>query len=824
MSYLQAQIASLLRSAAVIEPIEPYYEVLEKITLSGVEYFDLGYKVSDFEMGDTIRFEGIVKGTDAGSIASTGSQLLFSLGNDGGQWLGKAQNGTKYAFGSSNTSTISFNVEVLANVTIALSGNLSRPTFTISGSVTSDTETSQITQRSATPTYYDFPLLFGAGTKSTGEKAYGGDYTIKCGKIYVNGIMTKDFIPVLDSQMRPCLYDKISKTFTYAKKIADGTEATDTLTFKRWNKYDVDYISFTGTQYIDLGLTASYASLDQAPVCEFEGKIDTLPSSTTTMQRFVSAGDSSTGGKYYQIFINWNTSGTPKIPVGFQCGAASPYMEAREADTNWHYYKYDVPNKEAFIDDISYDMTSYTSTSVSIPYNIYIGARNLNGVADRFLIGSLKWLKWFVGGQLVRNFKPVVWHNADVTAEACLYDEVYNKMYQNSGTGIFNAYIEDVQVPYTLAQHDNMDIQLGTGAYINASGVVTTDTASCYTKAIPVSAGDVITLTVTGRATTSVFNKRIHAYTADDGTISLGSKGSWVSQLGYITFPIGQTNYTTQTLSVTIPSGVNYIRLSHALRTVDDIILETQCDLTITRTYEVGTYIQTLKTSTIQTTGYMIDLGIEPKDGIGYHIKTSTNVQSSNYVFGARKATSVPSQQSTKPILIGLTGSQTGATIFSSVMGTSATWKSDGTNWTRPSSSTSSYTYECSLQTYKENNELKFNIIGYNYTLAKNADRQTLNYTDAIDNADESDISTLCIGGLNANNILNGNNAYFFIKFRQPNTNMTLLPVVNNNNQFYFIDNKTKQTYQFYKVGSPTPTTDNIRLKKLDGTFINGTL
>jgi hypothetical protein len=219
----------------------------------------------------------------------------------------------------------------------------------------------------------------------------------------------------------------------------------------------------------------------------------------------------------------------------------------------------------------------------------------------------------------------------------------------------------------------------------------------------------------------------------------------------------------------------------------------------------------------------MVDLDIEPKDGIGYHIKTSTNSNSSNYVFGARKVTTVPSQQSTKPILIGLTGSQTGATILSSVMGASATWKSDGTNWTRPSSSTSSYVYECSLQTYKENNELKFNIIGYNYTLAKNADRQTLTYTDAIDNADESDISTLCIGGLNANNILNGNNAYFFIKFRQPNTNMTLLPVVNNN-QFYFIDNKTKQTYQFYKVGSSTPSTDNVKFKQLDGTIITGTL
>jgi hypothetical protein len=785
-------IHDLLLASVKQSKEEPYHEVLEYVSLDGSQYFnpdlltDSEYTIeARFKLTDTTSSSSIFGGRNSSANPMNGNQLHYIYTSGKTQYIGGYSNAE---LAVENAITVNDLCEVVCDKTgFSIAKNGGTPT--------------KYSREFSTIQYTTDLMLCATYTKIGDSTQWGFRGEIYVFRIFKSGVLIRDYVPVLDGKMQPCLYDRVNKTFLYAKKISDGSTTYD-LGFKRWNKYDVDYISFTGTQYIDLGLTASYTSLDKAPVCEFEGKIDTLPSSTTTMQRFVSAGGSGTGEKYYQIFINWNSSGTPKIPIGFQCGAASPYMEAREADTNWHYYKYDIPNKEAFIDDTSYDMTSYTSTSVSIPYNLYIGARNLSGEADRFLIGSLKYLKWSIGGQLIRDFKPVVWHNADVTAEACLYDEVYNKMYQNAGTGSFNAYIEK-DINYTLMSYTYMNTH---GYYISERGVVTAQAESDYTDAIAVQQGDIVTLTTT--TTSRVSNKRIHGY---NGT----STSDWVSQLGAIEY--SQTGGDTRTLSVVVPSGVTYIRVSHS------IYGETQCDLTITRTYEVGTYLQTLKTSTIQSAGYMVDLDIEPKDGIGYHIKTSTNSNSSNYVFGARKFTSVPSQQSTKPILIGLTGSQTGATILSSVMGESATWKSDGTNWIRPSSSTSSYAYECSLQTYKENNELKFNIIGYNYTLAKNADRQTLTYTDAIDNADEADISTLRIGGLNANNILNGNNAYFFIKCRQPDMNMTLLPVVNNN-QFYFIDNKTKQTYQFYKVGSPTPTTDNIRLKKLDGTFINGTL
>ena len=88
-----------------------------------------------------------------------------------------------------------------------------------------------------------------SGTSSSSSTAnfFIGD--IQQAKIWDNDVLIRDYVPKLDIQLRPCLYDKVSKTFLYAKSSSGGTTTYD-LSFKRWNKYDVDYIENTGTAYI----------------------------------------------------------------------------------------------------------------------------------------------------------------------------------------------------------------------------------------------------------------------------------------------------------------------------------------------------------------------------------------------------------------------------------------------------------------------------------------------------------------------------------------------------------------------------------------------
>ena len=153
-------------------------------------------------------------------------------------------------------------------------------------------------------------------------------------------------------------------------------------------------------------------------------------------------------------------------------------------------------------------------------------------------------------------------------------------------------------------------------------------------------------------------------------------------------------------------------------------------------------------------------------------------------------------------------------------MGESITWKSGTTTWARSSNGT---TYECSLQTYKDGNTYKYNAIGYNYTLGQEADKQTATYSSSIDR--QQDAPMLLLGAFNTDNILFGNNHYFFVEWNLPDVRHTLLPVINSTHtKICFIDNKTKQTYEFIKIGGYTPATDNITFKQLDGTIITGTL
>ena len=757
MSYLQAQIAQLIQQSKQQEHEEPYYEVLQKITLSGVEYFDLGYKVSDFEIGDTIRFEGIVKGTDAGTIPSSGSQLMFSLGNDGGQWLGKAQNGTKYAFGSSNTSTINFNVEVLANVTIALSGSSSRPTFTISGSVTSDTETSNITQRSATPTYYNFPLLFGAGTKSTGEKSYGGDYTIKCGKIYVNGIMTKDFIPVLDSQMRPCLYDRISKTFTYAKKISDGTDATSTLTFKRWNKFDVDYISSSGSQEIATGLSG---------FTRFTGTAECTSLSSKSQVLF---GDSSGGGHFFASRISttqkWGT--TTSSTAGY---TSVDTLSKVDFDVSFASGKtFGSVNNESF---------TYSIAGTFSDFSIFV---NATGNSYPFY-GNLYELKAYQGDnldELVRDLKPSVRTYNDgtnVVTKAFMYDEVYNKAYDNAGTGSFNAYIQSNREVYSLAMHNTMDID---GFYLAEDGTktVSSDGTSCYTEAIQVKEGDIIEWTVTAEAVTA--NKRIHGYTTD-ADITTGQKGSWVSMLAKIVF--STTSDTTQTVTFTVPSGVNYIRMSHAN------VRESKDSIVRIRTYEVGKAIKFP-----QNNGFTLDA--PNSSNFILDLLTRATTTSSYYILDTRQQTGSSSDDE-----FGIGGSSSGATVNWKCEAESNLIKTNGTNWTR----NSNYTYSQLLVGYKDGNTFKRTAVFYDFNNQKISDIEIA--TASRDIANNTKPLTV-LHTTSSNWLQNGAEIYYF-KYLQDGNDVwyDCIPVRNATvTSSLMLFNKVNNT-SLPNTGSGTPT------------------
>ena len=632
---------------------EPYHEVLEYVKLDGTQYFNpdlltnADYTIeARFKLTDTSSSSSVFGGRNSSSNPMNGNQLHYIYTNGKTQYIGGYY---PAELAVDNAITLNDVCEVVCDKTgFSIAKNGGTPTKY---------------SRTFSAVQYTTDLMIGATYTKTGETiqfGFRGEYYTF--KVRLNGELIRDYVPSLDSKMRPCLYDKVSKTFLYAKKISDGTTAYD-LGFKRWNKFDVDYIESTGTQYINTGINPTNTL-----------KVE-MPAKATEQENsrffFGSRNSTAANAATYACLLN-----TPQR-IGYKVGAGSFAYTSGYNATEKHTYA--IENGILYCDDTQIDDT-YKNTTVSVtsPLALFTILSGSTYDAAQGFLGYCYGCKLWDNGTLVRDYKPVIWHNGDTTAEACLYDEVYNKMYQNAGTGSFKAYIEN-------------------------------------TLGVP---------------------------------------------------------------------------------------------------YEVGMYLKTIKTGNSANVGPIVELGEYPQDGMGYHIKTTTDSTSSNYLFGSRLTTSGNLAIAT------LLGSSNGGTILSGVMGGSITWKSGTTTWARSGNGT---TYECSLQTYKDGNTYKFDVIGYNYTLGKEADRQTQTYPNPID--EQQNAPMLLFGAVNTINILFGNNSHYFVEWNLPNVRHTLLPVINSTHtKICFIDNRTKQIYEFTKVGTYTPTTNNITFKQLDGTIITGTL
>ena len=555
MSYLQHQIAQLIQCSKAQEGQEPYYEVLEYIQFDGTQYYNLGFKSqlgTGYEMG--VQFDDLgsagcgVCGSRDNSSASENNIGTFvgSSTSVVSDYNNSSYTGSRYTVPKTDLSTSNwydvYNYQTKRG--IRLNGaEVGTPNTT--------------TATTAFTTVNDFYLGGYNGFNLTPFK----------GKIrYFKSVSPAlDLIPVLDSQLRPCFYDKISKTFIYHT----NSTGTTTPAYKRWNKFDVDYIESSGTQYINTG----YAFTDDfAYEIEYKG---------------LNNGECLLGGRTSSVrtailyrAMATQSDGQLTVPIAGLNATQTPFKLGNLSDSK-HKIKVSIANNKGnvWVDDTQvYTNQSFTGTYISDKTTAIFADHfgDLTGTSEyqEFATSQLYALKFWQGTTLVRDFKPTVWHNGNTSAVACLYDEVYNKMYTNAGTGSFKAYILSETTSYTLNDGvQNDDYYLAE----NGTKTVSADHTSCYSNAFAVKQGDIIEWTVTAEQVSA--NKRIHGYTTN-ADIEAGTAGSWVSMLAKIVF--SSTSDTTQTARFTVPSGINYIRVSHAN------VRESECKITITTTYEVG--------------------------------------------------------------------------------------------------------------------------------------------------------------------------------------------------------------------------------------------
>lgn len=683
---------------------EPYGETLQYVNLNGSQYFDtevtpnpnLKIDVTFRTTGNDLSQNRCVFG---GRISASGSDrkanAFWNIVSASGGYM-RADYGN-LSTGTSDIGTSSTTIDTWTNIVmdkgkVYLNGTLK---YTFSNPFVTGTNPCSI-------------IIGGmrSGTSSSSSTAnfFIGD--IQQAKIWDNDVLIRDYVPALDNKMQPCLYDKVSKTFLYAKRSSDGTTTYD-LGFKRWNKYDVDYLQSTGTQYIDTGRVPNNTDIIEQKFCKIGDDTGTtiswygsMPSATSALPRF-SIGQFTPSGNTNKFFAGVNTT-----------------AQIANADNNVHTLRFYASSST----EITYILDGVENTeriispgnaySPQIQLTSYLFARHgTNGVQTYDGSGTqIYYHKEFLSdGTLVLDLKPSVRTYNDgtsVVTKAFMYDEVYNKAYDNVGTGSFKAYIAPDREVYNLSMHDTMDTNK---FYLAEDGTktVSSDGTSCYTEAIQVKEGDIIEWTVTAEA--EIANKRIHGYSTN-ADITTGQKGSWVEMLAKIVF--STTSDTTQTASFVVPSGVNYIRLSHAN------VRETKDSIVRIRIYEVGKAIKYP-----QNNGFTLDA----PDSSNFILDLLTRATTTNsyYILDTRQQTGGSSEDE-----FGIGGSSSGATVNWKCESESQLISTNGTNWTR----TSNYTYSQLLVGYKDGNTFKRTASFYDFNNQRISDVTVVTATRDIAN------------------------------------------------------------------------------------------
>lgn len=364
------------------------YTKCEYIESSGTEYIDTGIVVSN--LGTTGAMELVFKPANGfTNFCIFGSYKTNNAGSFQAGYRNVNEITMSYGFDSALTYSVDktiFNKMFLSNGVQKLNDVVIGNKITQT-SITENTQKIYLFGRTNSGTYNYYPSV------------------LKSAKIWDNGSLIRNFIPCLDTNGTPCLYDTVSKqpfynqgsgTFKYKVKLPSGYQ-------------QVEYIESTGTQYIDSGI-----SPELADHIEFKAKANTDNNGNMIF------GSYSGGGYGVQSLNNqirifgyngWTATGI----------SITNDFELKTTDTQT------IVNGTQFTNKVN---------NISAEANYYILAGNYGGTPALLHSGCRFYYCRIArtDGTLVRNFIPCYRISDNVIG---LYDMINRKFYTNAGTGTF---------------------------------------------------------------------------------------------------------------------------------------------------------------------------------------------------------------------------------------------------------------------------------------------------------------------------------------------------------------------------------------------------
>lgn len=387
--------------AEAISDFRPYIE-LEYLQTDGNQYIDTGLQFSNNDM----------------IFAGAATWISKYNNNDGFLWCANGNNrygrGDLY-FNSSaskldlfygNNSSVSINKQINFNTKVVFNVNINN------AGAKCCINNSMYDLTYSNGTYSQSNILLFKHSVNGSFNFVGKFYYLK---IYSNGVLVKDFIPVKrKSDNVICLYDKVSKTFftnSGTGSFAEGQE----LAYK-----ELKYIQSTGTQHIDTGIVFTKG---------FRTKLK-INVTATSNNVYIAGSMHVVSNTYKRSYIGQYQS---KLMLGMDSDNVSNVA----LTTGEHIIDASTVSGNGFF---VYDNNTIASSNATYEFSDQLSAylfwfHSENSYPK--LSAKLYYAQFYnEDGVLVRDFIPVI-KNSNL--EVCLFDKISREFFVNQGTGKFIA-------------------------------------------------------------------------------------------------------------------------------------------------------------------------------------------------------------------------------------------------------------------------------------------------------------------------------------------------------------------------------------------------
>lgn len=375
-----------------------YYCEVEYIESSGTQYIDTGIIPSNnMEFRTKINFTSISSGDVSVISARVGgsnrTQPIFCYAN---KWTVAIGN-TYDSNGASVSTNTYYDIKsvITEGKTITLYANGSQ--------VATLTNTSGI----ANVPFYIFARNYGVFID-----AYSS-LKMNYMKIYSGGVLVRDFIPVLDWDMTPCMYDKVTEQLFYNAGTGDFVAGRQV--------HYVDYLESDGTQYIDTGLSAVTYGI---PACDFKASFTKYSN-----LRYGILGYHNNGSRVAGIAQLADDS----LSLGNY--NRNVYVALMNTSLDFHEVSVDKTNGIFTVDGNSVSASNTNWSSSNEQNMLLYGVSTYDSTT--VYCGSYK-IKYFTiynntRTTVIRDYIPAI----DENGVGFMFDRVSHTIYDNAGTGAF---------------------------------------------------------------------------------------------------------------------------------------------------------------------------------------------------------------------------------------------------------------------------------------------------------------------------------------------------------------------------------------------------